>query len=112
MITDMSDTFLMKNKTPIQEENKMTKIRNNNMNEINLNSLSEVSGGFELMKAPDTRINWLEGHNIRCPLCKNVESGTISVALASNCSDAQCTCEYCGGSFKYRNIDEHIWLVL
>ena len=84
MITDMSDTFLIKNKTPIQEENKMTKIRNNNINDINLNSLSEVSGGYELMKAPDTRINWLEGHNIRCPLCKNVESGTISVALASN----------------------------
>lgn len=83
-----------------------------NANEMQFNELTLIRGGYELTKVPDIKINWLLGHNIRCPFCKTSDSTKIGVALAQNKSDAQCECHACGRPFKYRLIEDDIYIVI
>ena len=87
------------------------KLTRTNTKEVSLDELSSVGGGFEFTNTPDSRIGWLEGHNIRCAVCKTEEPGMIDVTVAENGTDAKCFCRKCGGTYKYRIIDDHIWIV-
>lgn len=81
--------------------------------ELTLDELTDVSGGYELTDSPDIRIDWLLGHNIRCPYCKESDDGMIDViGLAANKTDAQCQCHSCGKMYRYRLVDNHIYLVI
>jgi hypothetical protein len=85
---------------------------NYNVNELQLDELTSIRGGYELTKVPDIKIGWLLGHNIRCPFCKTTDSNMIDVALAKNNSDAQCECHACGRPFKYRLLEDGIYIVI
>ena len=78
---------------------------------ISVESLEKVTGGAKLRSVGDTRINWLVGHNIKCPHCGMTDEDSVVVSIASNGSDAQCNCTRCGYAYKYRLIDNEIWIV-
>lgn len=87
-------------------------IRELNTTELNLDELTVITGGHELASVPDSKIDWLLGHNIRCPFCKTTEEKNFDIGLATNGSDAQCQCHACGRPFKYRLLEGSIYIVI
>lgn len=82
-----------------------------NKNELGLEELVEVTGGYQLASVPDDRINWLVGHRIKCPNCASLDESAVEITGLANNGDALARCKMCGYEYKYRNIEDHIWIV-